>query len=141
MSKKYEYPLYLDYEERQYGGDIIDPSDHWSDREDAYVEFYPRRLLKNRNNAGVFPHGLMKDEVHGEFNINDPAFMIVVRYTTGDTFGRTCGYWHIEGVYTSRDFAEAIKRTIENGTYNGYNPWVGYFERLENVEIHAMVVE
>jgi hypothetical protein len=139
---KYDYPLYLTYEERTYGGSPINPEDSWPDYEDAHVEFYPRGLFKNREVAGLFPQGLMKDEVHGEFNAGDPAFMLVVRYETGNTFGRTLGYWHIEGVYQSRDFAEAIKKSIEDDTYDvKYKPWIGYFERLENVEIYPMVVE
>src|SRR5574342_1351554 len=138
---KYNYPLYLTYQEWREGGDIIDPSDRWSDREPEHINFVPTGLLVERNNAGIFPQGLMEDEVFGEFSRGDIGYTVIVRYETGDTFGYSTGNWYLVGVYKNLDEAFEIKEKIQNATYEGYKPWIGYFERFESVEIHTLAVQ
>jgi hypothetical protein len=98
----------------------------------------------------------------------DDIFLLVVRYQTGGTFGLTHGCWEIIGAYKTEDEAKKLGAIIEeddrisklyerenrfktiklepppvrqyNGSNRGYLPWVGYFERLEDVEIHRMTV-
>lgn len=84
-----------------------------------------------------------------------PAFVyvVVVRYDSGDTFTQTIGNGYIEGAYTRLDYATKLKGLIEksDGSYEKHKaakigrpvqfvPWIGYFESLNNVEIHAMKV-
>ncbi len=138
---KYEYPLYLTYDERRYGGSPINPEDAWPDYEDEHVEFYPIGLFKDRDNAGIFPHGLMEDEVHGTFEPGDGAYVVIVRYGSGSTFGRSFGEWHLVGVYDNENSAKEIEKSIENHTFEGYMPWVGYFESFESANVFAMLVQ
>jgi len=72
------------------------------------------------------------------------VWVVVVRYTTGDSFGTTYGEWHVESAYETIDEANEIKKKIEEGEYKsglGYTPWVGYFESLEGVHVERMVVD
>ncbi len=73
--------------------------------------------------------------------------VLVVRYQTGGTFGTDHGRGHIIGVFATSNkanqIAEAIKKADKEDKYwkdekynpSGYNPWHGYFERLEDVEV------
>jgi hypothetical protein len=66
-----------------------------------------------------------------------------VTYSSGDTFGRSSG--NIAIAYITQDPAEAVKVKADlnhgkNPSYDlkcpkNYNPWDGYFERVENVDI------
>jgi hypothetical protein len=90
----------------------------------------------------------------------DKAYLIVVRYSTGSTFGRDSGCYKFVAVFASKE--DAIKVATEIDTHykekdNGFsfspsikNPaygstihcaWVGYFERLESVDIEALAIE
>lgn len=58
--------------------------------------------------------------------------------STGNTFGQTHGAWHIVSACESYKEAEEVMDSINNNTYEGYDPWKGYFEKLENVTIERI---
>lgn len=67
--------------------------------------------------------------------------LVVVKYQSGDTFGTSHGNVHFEGCYPTQKHAEAVARKIRHDSYEGYAPWKGYFERLEEVYIETMTLE
>lgn len=135
------YDLYMTYREYRSGGEALDPDDRWTSYSDEYIDFTPTGIFAGRENAGVFAHGLASDEVKGEFERGDIGYLLIVRYSTGDTFSHTNGYWTIIGFYKDAKEAVEIKDKINDGSYEGYKPWVGYFESLEDVELHTMVLQ
>jgi hypothetical protein len=67
--------------------------------------------------------------------IGKSLFMVYVRYSTGDTFGSSSGNPYFPGIYDSYEKADAVVKSIEDGTYDGYKPWYGYFDSLDSVEV------
>jgi len=134
------YGLYLNYNEYVSGGEIEDPSDRWSNRTPEHKDFNPRYLFLDRDLAGTFAHGLSDEEIFGEFEAGDIAYLLYVRYQTGDTFGYSTGNWHIIGAFKDLKEASKVEYKINNDEYEGYKPWTGYFERLESVEIDLILV-
>jgi len=133
--------LYLTYEERSHGGDPIDPSDRWTDHEDEYVDFYPKQLYSSEDKVP----GWLKETLYDvDAQQGDLVHLLVVRYTTGSTFGTSYGHWYIEGVYKDAKEATEIADKIRTGTYKQegrtYLPWEGYFERLEDIQIYSLIV-
>lgn len=78
-----------------------------------------------------------------EAHINANVYIVVVRYSTGDTFGRTDGEWHLEGAYLDSKKATEIADSINNDTYDNRSrkPWEGYFESLEGVSVVALPLQ
>lgn len=73
----------------------------------------------------------------------DNMYLVVVRYSSGNTFGHSTGHAYVEGVYDTKESANLVAAMIEAESYSskGYLPWQGYFESLEGVEIHNITVE
>lgn len=83
--------------------------------------------------------------------------LVIVRYSTGDTFGHGTGKWAIAGVITNpkEDVVDDYIRDIEEEAlvyqtnrnrwqkeYGGvYKPWIGYFEHLESVSAEYLIVQ
>lgn len=71
---------------------------------------------------------------------------MIVRYSDGGTFGKTCGNWKIMGSFLTEQEAVAMADYIEDGTMEKNSehpyslPWVGYFNRLEGVAIHCFTI-
>lgn len=92
-------------------------------------------------------------EVSKEVFEADEVFLVIVRFSDGGTFGRTRGYYNVQGAFLTENEALQFAESIENGTYvkevkqareksrfgsyDIYIPWVGYFSSLEGVEIHC----
>lgn len=134
--------LYIEYNRNEYGGEAEDPTDRWSNRTDRVITVNFVRLHREPPKNRFFYDSI---EVSNEDLIDlDKLYLAVVRYSTGDTFGRTEGEWHIVGVAPSYKIAqlmldEATSPATE-GDYKNYKPWEGYFERLTDTEIHTMEV-
>jgi hypothetical protein len=135
------YDLYFTYDESSTGGEPINPEERWTDYTDANVYFAPRAIFANRDDSGMFAHGLVSEEIFGEFERGDIGHLLIVRYSTGDTFSHTNGYWKIIGFYKDAKEAIATRDKIEDDSYEGHKPWFGYFESLENIELHTLVVQ
>jgi hypothetical protein len=144
-------PLYLEADGYETGGGVVDPDDQWSSREDEHVTLADLRLYAN--------DGPGRDKINVGFNPfrTDVAYAVVVRYSTGDTFGHSSGNISIADVYPTRQEAVDHVRHIESIAnaaqtnavvdfsyeFNGRKyqaVWAGYFESLEYVEVLELVV-
>jgi hypothetical protein len=83
----------------------------------------------------------VSDEVY-----NSPfLYLVVVTYSSGDSFGRSSGNTSIAYITGNPDEALKIKGDLDRGINppkddpnsqnGGYYPWDGYFERVEDVNI------
>lgn len=72
--------------------------------------------------------------------VPDNLHVVVVRYSTGDTFSHSNGKGCVAAAYEKYDNAVKAKKLIEGGKWTKYSPWDGYFEHLESVYIKSMPV-
>lgn len=134
--------LYVEYNESETGGEKEDPDDRWSSRADTIKEVEFIRLHRETPKNRFFYDSI---EVSNEDLLKlDTLYLAVVRYSTGDTFGRTEGAWALVGVAPTYKIAEMMleeaTKPTEKGDYRNYRPWEGYFERLTDTEIHKLDV-
>jgi hypothetical protein len=159
--------LVLTYKEYKTGGEAIDPGDQWTDHEPEYIHWTAENVYvdepgkKAREKTKVWYTEVLKPNF--EVKKGDTLWLVIVRYTTGCTFGSTHGAWHIEGAFQHQGQAEKVKKAIlddwdayrnrsfkekQKGTFkdkyvspHGYKVWMGYFESLEEVDVQSFVVE
>lgn len=163
MAKKIEEKrnsVYVQYSESSSGGEALS-DERWSERADEIHEYEIVGAFRSSECDG----GLYYEEVYVDFNVDEveEVHVLVVRYSSGDTFGNSSGHGLIEGVYKDADLATKIGQAIEEG-YNSdsrrnrrvkdysdyynlkntpitersnYFRWEGYFESLEGVEVHT----
>lgn len=132
-----ELRLYLTYDEHRDGGEAINPDERFSDRtpEIIYVSFHT--FYRKQPTHRFFYTSI---EVEEEVFKSNVAYLAVVRYSTGDTFGHTEGAWHIVDAAFSYEEAEKVLQHALSAA-NTYKPWEGYFERFEKTEIHELIVK
>lgn len=134
------YELVLHYKENVSGGEICEGQENsdWPDHEDSYVEFELLFIsnINSNNYSGQY------DIIYCDFNHSDidKVYLVVVRYTDGDTFGTTRGNWYIESACKTEEEALKIGESIEDGSYKGYKPWEGFFSGFESVEVIEMEI-
>lgn len=136
--------LYISTTETSTGGDPEDPDDQWTHHSDIIrtVSFDS----VSRNSQGFWGCG-SGFEVSEEVYKADKAFLVIARYYDGGTFGRTCGNWEIMGSFLTEKEAMAMADSIEDGTMEKNSktpyclPWVGYFNGLEDVEVHCFTIQ
>jgi hypothetical protein len=139
--------LYLSYQETRSGGEICEgqENDPWPSHEDEDIEFYPTRINKTTDKAQW-----MKESIPIDFDAleGQDVWVVVVRYGTGGTFGHTNGAWQVMGAFEHQGQAEKLRTSINDDTYVaennygcGYICWKGYFESLQDVEVHKMTVQ
>jgi hypothetical protein len=103
-------------------------------------------------------------EVSPKVYNSEKAYLVVARYSTGDTFSRNRGEYafiavfpnskeagilkkeiekHSEEYYDDKHQESSFESAMENPAYGTklYCPWIGYFDRLEYVEIYSLAVE
>jgi hypothetical protein len=128
--------VYIEYTSDSEGGEPL-TDDRWSDRSDTHVTLEVKHLYKSEPK-----HLFFKDSLDVEPKVLEAQFvyLVVVRYKTGDTFGSSYGNFHFYSVRATQEEALEDKVAIESprGEKDHYRPWDGYFERLEDVEIHTM---
>lgn len=126
----------------------------FSEREPAYTEFEVIRV--NADHDGCLSNEEMP--VNFDPNTANEVYVVVVRYSTGDTFGHSSGEYHFVGVFDNEIVARTIAESIHEGhndeNYKDYSkykalmgakseedyismPWEGYFEDLERIEIYS----
>lgn len=135
--------LWVTYKEHCSGGGIVEGEEDkaYPDREEEYIDWQ----LLNVNISE--PNSLYRDPVKVKCSKlvrpGDSMYLVVVRYSSGDTFGHSSGHAYAEGVYDTKECANLVAAMIEAESYPsvGYLPWVGFFESLEGVEIHNITVE
>lgn len=145
---------YLQYEEYREGGQVCEgqENDAWPSYEDEFINFTPLKVFSTQ------PTNCYTEEfdISFKYKPGDTIYLVIPRYFSGGTFGRTCGYWKIYGAFKTRKAAEKLQKELEeeNKSYIDdkwqrrkgkatlknfeYREWHGYFEGLENVEIHEM---
>lgn len=146
MKKSKSY-LYYVYEKSSTGGEICagDENSEWPSYEDEYVDVdLPSIIyLKNEKDEAKLPWTRERFEVPEGIKVGDILYLVVVRYTTGGTFGCTQGEVGFEGLYVHKGQASKIVQSIKDDKYfvkNKYAFWKGYFESLESVSIQEVRV-
>lgn len=150
-----ENKVFLEYEFYREGGEALS-NEPYSSREDAHITFNPRCVHLDDKNYKRFIDSVSVDFMP---NHGDTVWSVVVRYTTGNTFGTTYGDYVIIGIYDDADKASEVCKAIEDddrkhekkyGTlklpinspnYSGGEAWKGYFERFEHVEVEGLRVK
>ena len=87
------------------------------------------------------------------------VWLVVVTYSTGDTFGSSRGKVCVVGCYDEEAHADSIASDIraddsdadrderrsgrksKKERFTGYKAWTGYFESLEGVEVHRLCMD
>jgi hypothetical protein len=131
--------LYYTYSERyetihdDYGKD-----GPYTGRREDRLDWTLNCLFINQDIARKTPY---YDSVDFAGSLKKDLYCVIVRYTTGGTFGQTSGKGTVAAVTETKEEAKKIKASIEGNTWIGYCPWDGYFEHLETVEIERREVE
>lgn len=126
--------LYIDYTETREGGDELN-DDQYSEHSPCQVSVKFNFLCREQSTRKMFYHSVEVD--NDTFNAS-VGFLAVVRYSTGDTFGSTDGMWEVIGCAPSHKIAEVmLKQALEAP---GHKTWEGYFESLEDTEIHCLYI-
>jgi len=105
--------------------------------------FLPRKIYAAVDETKPFWVETVYCDFDPKEHIGDGIYLIVVRYETGNSFGRSPGQWYVEGVYNDSEEAIDIAKSIKDNKYTKeeYPVWKGYFETLEGVEIHKLVLK
>ena len=129
--------LVLEYEQSK---DVIrtsDPNDSW-DRDDTTTHFHPTVMrLGERGRSWI---GETFD-VPFDVKVGDPVLLVVVRYDTGDTFGRSENQFLFIGVYKEGEELEKVLKSIKDNSHERSYCWTGCFENYRDTEVHRMVVQ
>jgi hypothetical protein len=81
-------------------------------------------------------------DVEFEPTPGNTAFLVVVTYQTGCTFGYSTGNVSIVDVFDSEEEADKTARAIREGTFPGqHHDWTGYFESLEGIDVQRFVLD
>ena len=127
--------VYVEYKEYRTGGDAINPDDQGSSRTVENIKVNFIRLHREQPRNCFFNHSI---ELSNKDMLKlDRLFLAVVRYGTGNTFGRADGAWHIVGVAPTYKIADLMLEEALKST-TGYKPWEGYFEHFQDREIHEV---
>jgi hypothetical protein len=140
--------LFLGYKSTSTGGDS-DSREPYSCRSPQHTEVTFTSLT--RVSGTFFGHNInVSDEVYAA----EVVYLVVVRYSDGDSFGTSYGNWTVWEATASEEEALKVAKSIEDGTLvkkyeEGVRkgtatymsiPWNGYFSHLEGVEIHSFRV-
>lgn len=125
--------LYLEYDEYSSGGDALDDSE-WPNYSDINITWTLGKVFLNKEKA---PWIRREEDTTFPVKHGDIVYVLLVQYSSGNTFGSSYGNTCIEGIYPSYDAAELVSESIKNKSYHGYMPWDGYFESLEDVIIEV----
>lgn len=136
MSKKKENK-YLSVSYREYTRVIREGGGKpYSDSGTTETDFYVTGVFKEKT-GGVYSNLV---EVKDDYEEGDEAFVVVVRYDTGDTFGSSENCGCIVDVCKTEKEASAIAVLCEDKTHPDSYMWNGYFDRFRGVEIARCVV-
>lgn len=134
--------LYMYYEESRSGGGIQagEEEQSWPCYNPVYYSFNMRGISLNGNLS------YYKESIDVDWDVKDgeKVFVLIARYGSGGTFGRTHGHFSLQGIFrTEQEMLE--KQAIlqkdtddykdrKNNRQVPYHPWIGYFECLEHFE-------
>lgn len=133
--------LYMRYTEYREGGDR-DSDEPYTVAEPEYVDFHPVSLSLAKDNDYYVEHIKCDETV----NLGDVVFLVVARYSDGDSFSTVHGKWYIAEVTKNANKAMQMKKFIEDNKdeyceQGCYYPWYGYFSSLESVDIYPFLMQ
>lgn len=142
--------IYLKYKERVIGGEP-ESDEQWCNYSDEYTNVtFLGFSFENTNGmtSTLWATSLdIPESVYKKAKNGAPLHLVVVRYTTGSTFGTSHGRWVIVHVTDDSRKARDISRVLNNSSgeevpshcnIDTYKFWEGYFERYETCEIHTV---
>lgn len=139
MKQHKEYRLYFTYNETSSGGDALEEG-RYASRSDQEINIKFLNIYKSQPKDRFFCDSIeLSEKEYDLLSKKDFLYLAVIRYSTGDTFGRTNGAWSVVGVSATRIAAEKLCKKALEGI--GYKPWEGYFERYSHFETHLLKVE
>lgn len=127
-----------------------DPTDGWDAGEVAHTYEGCRVYAGDPDGRGWI--GSITESIEVPFDVGpgDTVYPVIVRYSTGSTFGRTDGLSTVIGAWRTYDQAVEAERLARAATGFDYvtvgsqtfytGTWIGYFEYLEDVIIESEVV-
>lgn len=128
--------LYIEYLTSDTGGVREDSKDPYSQRSDRNIEVEFIKLYKQKPE-----HLFFCDSIEIQNEKMDTLYLAVIKYTTGDSFGKTTGMYEIIGVAPTAKIALVMLEEAVKPSNKGYKPWEGYFERIESKEVYELSVE
>jgi hypothetical protein len=129
--------VYIEYTSHTYGGAPIDPEDRWTSYTDTVISVSFKRLHREPPTRNFFYDSI--DLPNDDMLKLDKLYLVVVRYGTGSTFGHTTGAWQVIGVAPTYKIAQLMEEEERKPSKPGqYKCWEGYFESLEDIEIHTL---
>lgn len=128
--------VYIEYDSHQSGGEP-ESDEEWSCHSDTVITVNFKRLHREPPANRFFYDSI--DLPHDGMLKMDHLWLAVIRYSSGDTFGHSTGHWHIVGIAPTYEIAQLmIDEEIKPSTPGKYKCWEGYFESLEDTEIHEL---
>lgn len=80
------------------------------------------------------------DEPEKELVAGDVIHVVIAEYSSGSTFGHDeNGY--VEVLAATVDAEKALKFAEVARTAEGYLPWNGYFDHLNQIEVHSFILK
>lgn len=130
---------------------VADPDDRWDRPDTAFIYSGCKVFAADKDNSTTYL-GMYGDsfEVEG-VKPGDTVYVVIVHYTTGNTFGTDTGTVQVMDVFTDRDKADELIKALEATTdrdysvklfgKNYYVAFRGYFERLEYISTETATVQ
>jgi hypothetical protein len=147
--------LKINFVGSSHGGEPL-TDEEFSDREDEVNNYTIHSVSIGSNKKHHTFYDELDFPVDYEVKKGDTVFIVVVTFEDGDTFGRSYGNVCVVDIFTNEEEAETLASIISDDekkcdkddildrkakrSYEGYAPWDGYFERLENVEVQKFIV-
>lgn len=133
------------YREQHLGGGHATSDEQWADRTPAYYDWELDAVhisnCYDMSTVGAIVDGVWVDTAA---QVGDFIYAVVVRYSTGDTFGSSHGHGTVACFCTdaesARQATEAIRRGEVPLSERGCAEWQGYFESLDSVTAQVMCV-
>lgn len=136
-----------------------DSSDEW-DRPDTYFSYNGIDVYASDDEDPNRISSFYSDLFDVDVSPGDEVFVVLCRYSTGDTFGNDGGRVSVMGVFKDSHYAEMVRHQLETPESEGkpysfsktyaysktidgveyYIPWSGYFEQLESLFIERAIV-
>ena len=128
-----------------------DPNDEW-DRPDTEFSYSGVDVYASTESDEAKLSSFYSDLFNVDVKPGDEVFVVLCKYSTGDTFGNDGGRIIVMDVLTDSDKADRLveqlsavnvrdysySATIEGKNY--YLPWSGYFEYLEDLFVERAIV-
>lgn len=145
--------LYIKYNAWSSGGHSENPNERYSSRTPQYIELLVEGI--HLDQVEIFGDSV---ETVFEPKEGDIVYLVVPRWRTGDTFGYTEGKYSFVACYDKKEDANLLVAEIweayKDKSKYIFKPkapfpedefwcgdWNGYFESLNDVEIHELIVE